>query len=155
MDELKAKLILNNFDGTMNKININPKSINSKIDFEIKYYNEDAILTNALITFTEVIAVDFQVNYFNNCTNSDLWGLYEIFDDNSKIEMIEKIFNSRLNGYLSTGDYNYSPDNENDTLNYRESINKTIKQINKYKLYQQNTEGGIYYILALGYEICV
>jgi len=41
MDELKAKLILNNFDGTMNKININPKSINIKIDFEIKYYNEN------------------------------------------------------------------------------------------------------------------
>jgi len=112
-------------------------------------------LNQASIIFTGVIAVDFQINYFDNSSHGDLFGFYEIFDDDAKKEMIEKVFSNRLNGYLYNGDYNYCPYNDNDLLNYREPINKILKEINKYRLYQQNTVGGIYYVLALKHEICV
>ena len=34
-------------------------------------------------------------------------------------------------------------------------VEDIIKEIDKYKLYQQQTQGGIYYILALNHIICV
>ena len=152
---MKSKLILKTFDWTMNKVNINQKCDNSKIEFHIKCYNEEDILVNALIIFNGVIAIDFQINYFDNFIYSELFGFYEVLDDTAKINMIEKIFNSRLEGFLYHGDYNYNPKDENNMLNYREPINEIVKKIDNYKLYQQQTQGGIFYILASGYEICI
>lgn len=77
----------------------------------------------------------------------------EIFDDEMKISIVEKIFKNRREGVLYTGDYNYDPEDENDHLNYRETIDKIIKEIDKYCLYQQQTQGGIFYILALSCEL--
>ena len=152
---MKSKLILKTFDGTMNKLNISPKSDDSKIEFHIKYYNEEDILTKALIIFKGVIAIDFQINYFDNCITSELYGFYEIFEDETKINMIEKIFSNRLEGYLYHGDYNYNAKEENELLNYRKPINEVVKKIDKYRLYQQQTQGGIFYILASNYEIFI
>lgn len=153
MKQIKSKRILDTYDGTMKKLNIKPKCKDSKVEFYIKYYNEEDISTNALIIFKGVIAIDFEINYFNNCIGSELCGFYEIFDTETKINMLEKIFNNRLNGYLYHGDYDYEPDDEHDMLNYREPFDEIVKEIDKYKLYQQQTEGGIFYILALSYEI--
>ena len=125
---MKSKLILKTFDGTMNKVNINQKSDDTKIEFNIKYYNEEDILTNALIIFKGVIAIDFQINYFDNFICSELFGFYEIFDDTDKINMIEKIFNERLEVFLYNGDYNYNHKDENNMLNYREPINEIVKK---------------------------
>ena len=155
MEAIKSKLILNTFDGTMKNININPKYVDSEVEFHISYYDKDDILTKVSIIFIGVIAIDFRVNYFNNFIGSELFGLYEIFDINFKIEMVEKIFNNGLEGYLYHGDYNYDPSDENDMLNHKEPLNDVVREIEKYKLYQQQTEGGIYYILASGYKICV
>ena len=52
------------------------------------------------------------------------------------------------------GNYDYNPLEANDMLNYKEPLDEIINQIGKYKLYQQQTQGGIYYVLALGYNIC-
>lgn len=155
MERVKSKLILKTFDGTMKKLNINPKSKDSKIEFHIKYYNEEDILTKALIVFKGVIAIDFEINYFDNYIGSELHGFYEIFDTTAKIKMVEKIFNNRLKGVLYHGDYNYDLTEQNDWLNYRENLDKVVKEIDKYKLYQQQTEGGIFYILGLNYEVCI
>ena len=150
---MKSKLILKTFDGTMNKLSINPKCEDSKVEFYIKYYSEENKLIDSVIIFKGVIAIDFEINYFDNCIFSELAGFYEIIEDIPKINMIEKIFNNRLEGYLYNGDYKYNPKDENDFLNYREPINEIIKKIDKYKLYEQQTQGGIYYILAENYEV--
>ncbi|WP_270940679.1 hypothetical protein [Romboutsia lituseburensis] len=153
MKQIKSKLILNTFDGTMKKLSINPKCTDSKVEFNIKYYNEEDILTKASIIFKGVIAIDFEINYFDNFIGSELFGFYEIFETAAKINMLEKIFNNRLEGYLYHGNYNYDPNEEHDMLNYREPLNEIIKKIDNYRLYQQETGGGIFYILALDYEV--
>lgn len=152
---MKSKLILSTYDGTMKKLNINQKYTDSKVEFNIKYYDEKDRVIKAIIIFKGVIAIDFEINYFNNSIGSELFGFYEIFDTTAKINMIEKIFNNRLEGYLYHGDYDYEPKDENDMLNYKEELNEVVKEIDKYKLYQQQTEGGIFYILASSYEICL
>ena len=71
------------------------------------------------------------------------------------MNMIEKIFDNRLEGYLYHGDYDYDPEEEHDMLNPRETFNEIVKEIDKYKLYQQQTQGGIFYILALNHIACL
>jgi hypothetical protein len=149
----KSDLILTTFDGTMRKLNIKPKCVESTIEFQIEYYNSEDTRTGATLVFEQVIAIDFQINYFNNSIGSELMGFYEIYDNDRKIQMIEKIFNNRLEGYLYHGDYNYDKNDENDILNSRSAINRIVSEIEKYHLYQQQTEGGIFYILANGYKL--
>lgn len=152
---MKSKLILKTFDGTMKNANISPKCDDSKIEFHIKYYNEKDILTKAVITFNDVIAIDFEVNYFDNFISSELYGFYEIFEEKAKINMIEKIFKNRLEGYLYHGDYSYDHNNENDMLNYMKPLKEIINKIDEYRLFQQQTQGGIYYILSSNYKIYI
>lgn len=155
MEKTKSKLILATFDGTMKKLNLTPKCKESKAEFQVQYYNKDDILVKASIIFKEVIAIDFQINYFDNFIGAELFGFYEIFDNKAKMNMIEKIFDNRLEGYLYHGDYDYDPEEEHDMLNHRETFNEIVKEIDKYKLYQQQTQGGIFYILALNHIVCL
>lgn len=154
MEESKWKLILNLYDGTMKKLNITPKFKKSKVEFKVEYYNKDDILVKASIIFKDVIAIDFQINYFDNYIGSELGGFYEILDKKAKITMVEKIFNNRLESYLYDGDYTYGP-NEDGMIDYRANIDDILKEIDKYKLYQQQTQGGIFYILAMHHIICL
>lgn len=149
----KSELILKTFDGNMKKIYIKPECVDSSIEFQIEYYNNDDTRIRATLVFEHVIAIDFQVNYFNNSIGSELLGLYEIYDTDTKILMIEKIFNNRLEGCLYHGDYDYNENEENDFLNNRSTINDIISEIDKYHLYQQQTEGGIFYVLANRYQL--
>ncbi len=151
----KSKLLLKTFDGSLVKLEVKPKYLNSSVKFDIKYYDYDGdgSLIKAKIIFNQVIAVNFEVNYFDNCIGSELFGFYEIFCADKKKEMIEKIFNSRMDGYRYHGDYNYDPNEDNDILNNREAINTILLDLGKYHLYQQQTQGGIYYILATRYDI--
>lgn len=153
MEPIKSELILRTFDGTMKKLNLTPECDDSKVEFQIKYYNDEDILTEASIIFEGVVAIDFEIIYFDSFSGSELFGFYEIFDSEAKIKIIEKIFNNRLKGYLYNGDYNYDPNEENNMLNYRKPLNELFKQIEKYHLYQQQTLGGIFYILALNYKL--
>ena len=40
-------------------------------------------------------------------------------------------------------------------LNYRKPIDEIFENLEKYHLYQQQTQGGIYYILAGSYELVI
>jgi len=40
-------------------------------------------------------------------------------------------------------------------LNWREPIDELYKNLDTYHLYQQQTQGGVYYILAKSFEIIV
>ena len=54
MEAIKSKLILNTFDGTMKNININPKYVDSEVEFHISYYDKDDILTKASIIYFSI-----------------------------------------------------------------------------------------------------
>ncbi|MEM1485228.1 hypothetical protein V6615_10150 [Oscillospiraceae bacterium PP1C4] len=150
-----SKLLIKTFDGSLLNLKIKPKCLNSTIEFDIKYYDYDGdeSLIKAKIIFREVVSIDFEINFFDNFIGAELFGFYEIFNIEKKKEMIEKVFKARLDGYLYHGDYDYDANEENDILNYCEPINKMFENLEKYRLYQQQTQGGIYYILAGGYDI--
>ena len=159
IDNAKSKLLIKTFDGSLLSLKVNPKCLDSTVEFDMKYYDYDGKGDNSLIKakilFSEVVAVDFEINLFDNYIGSELFGFYEIFDEEKKKEMIEKIFQTRLQGLLYHGDYDYDANEENDILNYRKPIDEIFKNLEKYHLYQQQTQGGIYYILAGGYELII
>ncbi len=144
---MKSKLILNTYDGSLEKLNIKPKFIKTKATFNIKYYDKQDILTHIKLKFKNVITIDFSVNYFQNCIGSELAGFYEIFDMDKKLDIINKAFDNRFDGYMYHGDYDLG--DEHDMLNNR------LSPINfkDYSLFQLQTMGGIYYILAKSYKI--
>jgi hypothetical protein len=113
-----SKLLIKTFDGSLLNLKIKPNCLNSSVEFNIKYYDYDGdgSLLTARIIFKEVVSVDFEVNYFDNCIGAELFGFYEIFSPEKKKEMLEKVFKTRLDGYLYHGDYNYDAKEENDML---------------------------------------
>ena len=158
IDNTKSKLLIKTFDGSLLRLKLRPKCLNSIVEFDLKYYDydgeDDATLIKAKIVFSEVVAIDFELNLFDNYIGAELFGFYEIFNQEKKKEMIEKIFQTRLQGFLYHGDYdNYDANEESDMLNYMHPIDEICKKLDKYHLYQQQTQGGIYYILAAGYTI--
>ncbi len=150
MDKKCSRLILNTFDGHMKDLKLKPKCLDSKVEFNIKYYNEADEIVDAVLIFYKVIAVDFEINYFDNYIGSELWGTYEITDRKYKIDMIEKIFQNRLKHYLING-YDYDESEENDMLNARHEYNKILKDIDDYHLYEQETMGGVFSIISKEY----
>lgn len=150
-----SKLLLKTFDGSMSRLIITPKCDQTEVELHIQYYDydEDKTLKKVKIRFHSVVSIDFEVNYFDNCIGAELFGFYEIDWLDKKREMIEKVFHTRKDGFLLHGNYDYEPDNDHDMLNYRERMQTVDEHLAQYHLYQQQTEGGIYYLLAGGYEL--
>lgn len=150
-----SKLLLKTFDGSMSRLMITPKCDQTEVELHIQYYDydEDKTLKKVKIRFHSVVSIDFEVNYFDNCIGAELFGFYEIGWPEKKREMIEKVFHTRKDGFLLHGNYDYEPDNDHDMLNYRERMQTVDEHLAQYHLYQQQTEGGIYYLLAGGYEL--
>ncbi len=156
MSNQKCTLILNNFDGSLPNIKISPKAHKSKVSFKIFYYeheNGKEKYVKAKFVFKNVISMNFEVNLFENPIGCELCGLYEMFDKNKKVEMIEKVFNDRLDAFLYPQNYDYDANDDNDCLNYRPNIERVIAKIDKYRLFMQHTQGGVYYILASKFKI--
>lgn len=151
----KSKLLIKTYDGSLSRLKLKPKCKDSTVEFAIKYYDYDGdgSLVKAKVLFHKVAAIDFEVNLFDNYIGAELSGFYEIFREEKKKEIVEKIFANRRDGFLYHGDYNYDPAEKHDMLNWREPINEIYKKLEKYHLYQQQTQGGIYYILAKDYEV--
>ena len=148
----KSKLVLETFDANMKKVTIIPRCLCTEIDFHIEYYDKD-ILKSVIIIFENVIAIDFEINLFDNPIGSELSGLYEILDNSAKNNMIEKVFQNRLNKFLDCGDYHYDKYDEGNILNYRGNLNRIKQETSKYHLYEQQSIGGVYTILSESYVI--
>ncbi len=144
----KSKLILNTFDGTMKNLQILPQQRETVVEFEINYYNYEDKAIHALMQFNDVIAIDFQVNYFDNCFGTDLCGFYEIIDIDYKANLLNKIFLNRREGFLMHGDYHYDEEDKNDKLNWRDPVESILQEIDQYHLYQQQTDGGVFLIFC-------
>jgi len=151
----KSKLLIKTFDGSLKNLKVKPKGINSIVEFTIQYYDYEVeeSLVKAKVIFYEVVSIDFEVNLFDNCIGAELFGFYEIFQEEKKKELVEKIVRNRRDGFLYHGNYDYDETDENDMLNWRGPMEKLYENIKEYHLYQQQTEGGIYYILANRFEI--
>lgn len=155
MNTTTSKLLIKTFDGSLFDFTVTPKCMDSSVEFNMAYYDYDGdkSLLKVKVRFQNVVAIDFEVNFFDNSIGAELCGFYEILQEEMKKKIVEKVFNNRLDGYLYHGDYDYDPNEENDMLNWHNPIDELFRNMEKYHLYQQQTQGGIYYILASGYEI--
>lgn len=151
----QSRPLLDTCDGSMKHIQIRPKYKKSTVIFKLTYYDDtkQGALTKVKLIFKKVIALSFSMNYFDTPIGAELCGFYEITDKEKKRELIEQNFRQRKEGFLCHGNYTYDPEDPDDMLNYRKTLEKTEKKLHKYHLYQQQTTGGIYYILAKSYEI--
>lgn len=150
----KSQLLLSTFDAQLTELKIVPKCGRTTISYKLKLYDEDLQKkVTKIMGFTDVIAAGFQMNYFENLIGAEVCGFYEIFPPEKKQDLLERNFLSRKDNFLFHGDYDYDPDDPHDMLNYRENMEDVLRELDDYHLYEQQTVGGSYFILAKGWSI--
>lgn len=150
---MSAKLLLANFDGTMGRLELTVRGEATQAVFHTRFWDEADRLTGAALVFSEVIAVSFAVNYFDNPIGAELFGLYEIEDEGEKVRLIQKNFETRRRRFLLAGYDGYDPEDPHDMLNNRTEIERALGKMDRYHLYEQQTQGGTYRLLAGGYSV--
>ena len=153
---MKSKLLLSTYDGNLTELKVYPQCKDTRVDFQIQYYRrteKEARSVSAVLRFYQVASVDFEVNFFDNPIGAELGGFYEIFDTDIKKQMLEKVFQHRKDGYLIHGDYDYEPEEPADMLNFRPPMDDMQGALEQYRLYQLQTQGGIYHLLCKRYEL--
>ena len=153
---MKSKLLLNTYDGNLTACTIRPQSEDTQVEFSIQYYrheNGEERNVSAVLRFSQVASVDMEINFFDNPIGAELGGFYEILDENFKKQMLEKVFRNRKDGYLFHGDYDYDLEETGDILNFRPPIEGVLGELAQYRLFQQQTQGGIYHFLCKRYEL--
>lgn len=157
MDDKTSKLLVKTFDGSLVALRLKPRCMDSTVELDIRYYDHDGEgpLVKARAVFRGVVSIDLEVNLFDNYIGAELCGFYEILQTEKKKEIVERIFRNRLDGFLYHGDYDYDADDGHDMLNWREPVDKLYQDLDKYHLYQQQTQGGIYHILAKSFALIV
>ena len=150
----RSQLLLPTFDAQLTELKIVPKCDNTVISYKLKMYDEDLQRrVTKIMRFEDVVAIEFQMNYFENLIGAEVCGFYEIFQPKRKKSLLERNFITRKDHYLFHGDYDYDPDDQHDILNYRENIECVLRELDGYHLYDQQTIGGSYLILAKRWSI--
>ena len=145
----KAKLLLQTFDAQLMELKIDPKCLHTKVSYKLKMYDEDTGRKVArVMRFEDVAAIGFHMNYFDCMTGSEVCGFYEILAREKKVELLEENFIRRRADFLFPGDYSYDAEDPHDLLNYREPLEDVLREIDAYRLFQQQTTGGVYALLA-------
>ncbi len=153
---MKSKLLLPTYDGSISEFKVCPQGQNAQAEFSIQYYrwgSGEEQLISAVLRFYEIACLDLEINCFDNPVGAELGGFYEILDVELKKQILEKVFENRREGYLFHGDYDYDPNEPADILNFRPPIEGVLSELEQYRLFQQQTQGGIYHILCKGYEL--
>lgn len=149
----KGKLILANFDARISDITIKPKNTRTKVIIKSKMYNESDEQRNVKILFSEVAAIDFRINFFDNMIGAEAFGLYQIEDKQFIDSLVKDIFERRKELYLLEGNYNYDEDDPADMLNVLDLGGRFEQEAESYNAYVQNVDAGVYIILAKKYEL--
>lgn len=150
----KAKLILANFDARISDITIKPKNMRTKIIMKSKMYDESDEEKNVKIVFSDVAAIDFRINYFDNMIGAEVLGLYRIEDKSFVNALVRDVFERRKEIYLLEGNYNYDENDSADMLNVLDLGGKFEQEADSYNAYVQNVDAGVYIIVAKHYELC-
>ena len=150
---MSGKLLLGNFDGSMERLELLPECGAARAVFHTRYWEREDRSVEAVVTFFGVIAISFSVNYFDNPMGSELFGLYELEDEAEKVRLIRDNFSIRRREFLLAGYDGYDPEDEDDLLNSPREMEQAILRIKRYHLYQQQTQGGTYRLVARGYKM--
>ena len=150
----KAELILANFDARISKIEIKPKNIDSKVIISSKMYDEESDKKIAVkIQFSNVVAIDFRINFFDSMIGAEAFGLYCIRDRKFIESTVSGTFDRRKEVFLLEGNYNYDENDEHDMLNCFDISGVLSNSIGEYYTYVQNVESGVYIIVAK--NVCI
>ena len=149
-----GRLLVNNFDARIPKIEIKPKRSNSKVVIFSKMYDEnDNKKINVKINFNDVIAIEFCINFFDSLIGAEACGLYEMEDIDFVDSVVKRNFERRKEVYLLEGDYEYDPSEPADMLNVLDLSGRYQKEKEEYHAFIQNVDAGVYIIIAKGYQI--
>ena len=149
-----GRLLVNNFDARIPKIEIKPKRSSSKIVILSKMYDEnDDKKINVKINFDDVVAIEFCINFFDSLIGVEAGGLYEIEDIDFADFVVKRNFERRKEVYLLEGDYEYDSSDPADMLNVFDLSGTYQKEKEKYHAFIQNVDAGVYIIIAKEYQI--
>lgn len=151
----KSKLILANFDARISDITIKPKNTRTKIIMKSKMYDESDEEKNVKIVFSDVAAIDFRINFFDNMIGAEVLGLYQIEDKSFVDALVKNIFERRKEIYLLEGHYNYDEEDSADMLNVLDLSGKLEQESDSYHAYVQNVDAGVYIIVAKHFEVII
>lgn len=150
----KSKLLLGTYDAKLTKLRVNPKCKRTEVSYKLKMYDEKLQkLIKRKMMFEDVAAIEFRMNYFDNPMGAEVFGFYEIFAREEKEALLERNFVFRKEGFLYHENYEYEEEDSHDMLNYKSEYEKVRKNLDKYHLFQQQTTGGIYLILAKKWSV--
>lgn len=149
----KGKLILANFDARISDIAIKPKNKRTKVIIKAKMYDEYDEKKNVKIIFSDVAAIDFRINYFDNMIGAESMGLFKIEDKMFIDSLVKDVFERRKEIYLLEGNYEYDENEPNDMLNVLDLDGQFGKEVASYSAFVQNVDAGVYIILAKHYEL--
>lgn len=147
---MRTKVLLSNFDGTMSRLEVLPACQDTQVLLYTQYWNREDQLVSVELEFSGVVAADFSVNYLDNPIGSELCGFYELEDEEEKMRLLRKNFDRRRREFLLTG-YQLQEDDPGELLNDFELLEQV--SLGAYHLYEQQTMGGVYRILAKGWKI--
>ena len=151
----KSKLILANFDARISDITIKPKNTRTKIIMKSKMYDESDEEKNVKIVFSDVAAIDFRINFFDNMIGAEVLGMYQIEDKSFVDALVKNIFERRKEIYLLEGHYNYDEEDSADMLNVLDLSGKFEQESDSYHAYVQNVDAGVYIIVAKHFEVII
>lgn len=151
---IQVNKILANYDARISKISILPENKSTRVVMESKMYNESSGSTEGVsIVFTNVAAIDFRINYFDNVVGSEASGLYQIEDKRFVEKLVKEIFERRKEIYLLEGDYDYNETEHSDMLNTLDIYDDFFPEIHNYCAYVQNVDAGVYIVVAKAVQI--
>ena len=151
---IKASRVLANFDARISKIKILPKNKSTRIEIESQMYDESSGERKSVkIIFSDVAAIDFRINYFDNMVGSEAFGLYQIEDEQFIAKLVRETFERRKEVYLLEGHYDYDESDPNDMLNTLDVDGGFMPDVNSYCVYVQNVDAGVYIVVAKGVQI--
>lgn len=150
----RAKLVLNNFDARISKIDIKPKNTHTKVIISSRMYNEETDQKEiAKLVFVDVAVIDFRINYFDNMIGAEVMGLFEITDRKFIERLVKENFERRKEMYLFEGNYDYDEEEEADMLNSFDIMGSFSEEKDSYHAYVQNVDAGVYIIVAKELQI--
>ena len=134
----------------MSRLEMLPAYRDTRVLLHTRYWNRKDRLISGERKFFGAAAVGISVNYLDNPIGSELCGLYELVDEEEKMRLLRENFDRRRRDFLLTG-YDLQKDDPGEFLNDSEPLEQVCPA--DYHLYEQQTLGGVYRILAEGWKL--
>lgn len=152
----KTNLLYHTFDGDLKRVWVTPNHLKTQCSFRMDVWGseESTQKKTLLLNFDHVAALEFSMNFCDNCVGADLGGFYKVPGKKQKRKLLERNFKRRKKDWVMTRLSDAEAKDPESMLNDHSAIDKLEDKLKKYHLYLLESMGGAWLILAKGYE-CV